>query len=128
MTGRRVIPSGCKAARCEGCRKLPLKKRMIVSGKLQVWFIALEEFHPQLIVWEEFWAWSHLGGPSDKAQSLIDLEFRPHSCNTTLEECGDGIECSHSLGWFWVVGGGAACTPALENLSITLRHSVKLGQ
>jgi len=77
-----------------------------------------------LIVWEEFWAWCRLGGASGKALSSVSLEFSIYGRDTALEECGDGFECGHHVGWFRVVRGGAACTLVLVYVSIRLRESV----
>ena len=69
-----------------------------------------------------------LGGASDKELSLFSLEFSTSSCGTALEECGNGFECDHYLGWFMVVCGGAACTLVFLYMVIRLRESVSLGQ
>jgi len=60
---------------CEVCRKEASRERIIVLEELQAPFIASEELHARLIVWEEFWAWCRLGGASGKALSSFSLEF-----------------------------------------------------
>ena len=84
---------------------------------------ASEELQARLIVWEEFWAWCRLGGASGKAPSLFSLEFSTYGRDTALEECGDGFECGHHVGWFRVERGGAACTLVLVYVSIRLSES-----
>jgi hypothetical protein len=76
-----------------------------------------------LIVWEEFCDWRRLGGASGKALSLFSLEFSTYSRDTALEECRYGFECSHHVGWFRVVRGGAACTLVLVYVSNRLSES-----
>jgi hypothetical protein len=66
------------------------------------------------------------GGAS--ALSLFSLEFSTYGRDTALEECGDGFECGHHVGWFRVESGGAACTLVLVYVSIRLSESVSLGQ
>jgi len=38
--------------------------------------------------------------------------------------CGDGFECGHHVGWFWVERGGAACTLVVVYMSIRLSETV----
>jgi len=95
---------------------------ILVLEELQAQWIALEELQAWLIVWEEFLAWRCLGGASGKALSSFPLEFSTASQDTTLEECGDGLECSHPVDWSRVLRGGAACTFVLVYLSIRLRE------
>jgi hypothetical protein len=98
----RVIPAGC-----EVCRKEILSQRIIISEELQA----------RLNVWG---AWCHLGRASGNALSLFSLEFSTYGRDTTLEECGDGFQCGHYVGWFRVESGGAACSIICLYMSIRL--------
>jgi len=89
-------------------------ERMIVSEELQA----------RLIIWEEFWAWYRLGGASGKALSSFSVQLGTYARDTAPEECGDGFECGHHVGWFRVESGGAVCTLVLVYVSIRLRETV----
>jgi len=82
---------------------------------------ASEELQARLIVWEELQA---------KALSAFSLEFSAYGRDTALEECGDGFECGHHLGWFRVVRGGATCTlvPVYVSIRLSKRESVSFSQ
>jgi len=90
-----------------------LSERIIVSEELQA----------QLIVWEGFSYWCHLGGASGKALSLFSLEVSTYGRDTALEECEDGFECSLHMGWFRVERGRPAWTLVLVYVSIRLSES-----
>jgi hypothetical protein len=51
-----------------------------------------------LIVWEELQA----------SSSFVIFGVKHYGRDTALEECGDGFDCGHQVGWFTVVRGGAA--------------------
>jgi hypothetical protein len=69
-----------------------------------------------------------LGGASGKELSSFCFKFSTSSRGTALEECGDGFESNHYVGWFRVICGRAACTLVHVYMVIRLRESVSLGQ
>ena len=71
-----------------------------------------------------------LGGASGKAQSSFSLKFSTYGCDTALEECGDGFECSHHMGWFRVMLSRATslqflCTCQLDLVRVSEFRSIE---
>jgi hypothetical protein len=65
-----------------------------------------------------------LGGTSGKALSLVSLQFSTDNRDTSLEECEDGFQCGHQVGWVRVEHGVATCTLVLVYVSIKLSESL----
>ena len=101
----RVIPAGC-----EGCRKEISSERIGAPGIVNCFGGA-----PGTV--------DCSGGASGKALSLFSLEFSTYDRDTALEECEDGFECGHHVGWFRVERSGAACTLVVAYVSIRLSKS-----
>jgi len=79
--GGRVIPAGG-----EGCRKEISGKRIGAPRMVNCFAGA-----PATV--------DCLGGALGKALFLFSFEFSTYDRGTALEECGDGFECSHYVGW-----------------------------
>jgi hypothetical protein len=61
--------------------------------------MASDDLHPQIIIWNEFEAWYHLGAVSDEAVSLFSLVFSTFCCVTAQEESIHEFKCSYHIGW-----------------------------
>jgi len=58
-----------------------------------------------------------------QALSLFALQFSTYSHDMTLQQCGEGFQCSNCAGWSRVECGGATCTLVLVYGSIRLRDT-----
>ena len=66
----------------------------------------------------------HLDEASGKSEISFSFKFTTYSLDTALEEGGDGMDCSHLVGWFSVLHHRANCALVVVYISISLREEV----